>query len=201
MARLIIASKNAHKIQEIKAALAAATINLTVLSLADLPDLPDIVEDGKTFVENASKKAETISTKYPDDFVLADDSGLTIPALNGEPGVYSARYAGDHDDAANNRKVLAKLAGCRGIEREAFFTTVMVMVGPNRRNLETVGRVDGFITESWDGQAGFGYDPIFYYAPAEKTFAEMTLSEKNSLSHRGRALQELVNELPAWLAE
>ena len=190
MVRLIIASKNAHKIQEIKAALAAATINLTVLSLADLPDLPDIVEDGKTFVENASKKAETISAKYPDDFVLADDSGLTIPALNGEPGVYSARYAGDHDDAANNRKVLAKLAGCRGIEREAVFTTVMVMVGPNRRNLE-----------SWDGQAGFGYDPIFYYAPAEKTFAEMTLSEKNSLSHRGRALQELVNELPAWLAE
>lgn len=201
MPRLIIASKNAHKVSEIEAALKKAAIDFDVVSLADLPAVPDIVEDGQTFIQNATKKAETIAADYPKDFVLADDSGLTIPSLNGEPGVYSARYAGDHDDAANNRKVLTKLSGKEGIEREAFFTTVMVMAGPRRKNLEVAGRVDGFITEGWDGKETFGYDPIFYYAPAEKTFAEMTLEEKNSVSHRGRALQELIQELPAWLAE
>ncbi|MBS9337647.1 RdgB/HAM1 family non-canonical purine NTP pyrophosphatase [Fructobacillus parabroussonetiae] len=201
MTRLIIASKNAHKVNEMKAAFKEAAIALDLVSLADLPAVPDVLEDGQTFLENATKKAETIAKAYPDDLVLADDSGLTIPSLNGEPGVFSARYAGDHDDVANNRKVLAKLSGKQDIEREAFFTTVMVVVGPDRANLQVAGRVDGFITEDWDGQESFGYDPIFYYAPAEKTFAEMTTAEKNDVSHRGRALQELRLKLPAWLAE
>lgn len=201
MPRLIIASKNAHKVDEIKAALKKSGISLEVLSLSDLPEVPDVVEDGQTFLENATKKAEEIAKVYPEDLVLADDSGLTIPSLNGEPGVFSARYAGDHDDVANNRKVLTKLSGKTDIDREAFFTTVMVVVGPKRANLEAAGRVDGFITEDWDGQETFGYDPIFYYAPAEKTFAEMTMAEKNDVSHRGRALYELMLKLPAWLAE
>ena len=201
MPRLIIAIKNAHKVDEIKAALKKSGISLEVLSLSDLPEVPDVVEDGQTFLENATKKAEEIAKVYPEDLVLADDSGLTIPSLNGEPGVFSARYAGDHDDVANNRKVLTKLSGKTDIDREAFFTTVMVVVGPKRANLEAAGRVDGFITEDWDGQETFGYDPIFYYAPAEKTFAEMTMAEKNDVSHRGRALHELMLKLPAWLAE
>ncbi|MFC4760276.1 RdgB/HAM1 family non-canonical purine NTP pyrophosphatase [Fructobacillus durionis] len=201
MARLIIASKNAHKVEEIEAALKDAKIDLDVLSLADLPELPDVVEDGQTFLENASKKAEAIAAVYPDDYILADDSGLVIPSLNGEPGVYSARYAGDHDDVANNQKVLKKMAGLQAIDREAFFTTVMVVAGKGRSNLEAAGRVDGFITEDWDGRESFGYDPIFYYAPAEKTFAEMTMDEKNAVSHRGRALKEMIAKLPTWLAE
>lgn len=201
MARLIIASKNAHKVEEIEAALKKAKIDLEVLSLADLPELPDVLEDGQTFLENATKKAEAIAAVYPDDYVLADDSGLVIPALNGEPGVYSARYAGDHDDVANNKKVLEKMAGLQAIDREAFFTTVMVVAGKNRPNLEAVGRVDGFITEDWNGNETFGYDPIFYYAPAEKTFAEMTMDEKNAVSHRGRALKEMIAKLPTWLAK
>ncbi|MBS9334459.1 XTP/dITP diphosphatase [Fructobacillus sp. M1-13] len=200
MTRLIIASNNVNKVKEIKATLMAASIDLVVVSLSDLPEVPDIIEDGATFFKNAKKKAETIAAVYPHDFVLADDSGLTIPALNGEPGVYSARYAGDHDDAANNRKVLEKMEGFDApTDREAFFTTVMVVAFKGYEELVAEGRVDGFITENWDGKESFGYDPIFYYAPAQKTFAEMTMEEKNAVSHRARALKELILKLPAWL--
>ncbi|MCO0832252.1 XTP/dITP diphosphatase [Fructobacillus sp. W13] len=200
MTAFIIASKNAHKVDEIEASLKAAGIDLDVKSLNDLDKVPDIVEDGTTFEENAEKKATAIAKAYPDALVLADDSGLTIPALNGEPGVYSARYAGDHDDAANNRKVLDKLSTKVGFDRAAFFTTVMVLVGPDREKLVVEGQVPGQIMESWDGEESFGYDPIFFYEPAGKTFAAMTLEEKNAVSHRGRALEKLINKLPDWLA-
>ena len=201
MSRLIIASNNAHKLSEIEAVLQTKAIDLPVLGLKDLPQQPEVVEDGDSFLANARKKALTIASLYPTDYVLADDSGLVIPALNGEPGVYSARYAGDHDDAANNKKVLTKLQDVQGAQRAAYFTTVMVLVGPNRPELVTQGRVDGFITQHPHGQNGFGYDPIFWLADANATMAEISASQKNAISHRGRALAELVQALPAWLKE
>ncbi|GAP02783.1 non-canonical purine NTP pyrophosphatase [Fructobacillus pseudoficulneus] len=199
MPRLIIATGNAHKVVEIKEALDQAKIDLQVLSLKDLDQVPEIVEDGTTFAENVHKKTAALQSVYPADYILADDSGLTIPALGGEPGVYSARYAGDHDDAANNAKVLTKLAGKSGTERQAHFTTVMELIGPGREDLVVSGQVDGLITEEPAGDNLFGYDPIFYYEPAGKTFAQMTVDEKNHVSHRGRALEQLVAAMPIWL--
>ncbi|GAP00039.1 XTP/dITP diphosphatase [Fructobacillus ficulneus] len=201
MPRLIIATGNAHKVQEIKDALDQADLDFTVLSLKDLETVPEIIEDGTTFAENAHKKTAALAAAYPADYILADDSGLIIPALNGEPGVYSARYAGDHDDQANNEKVLTKLAALDGGDRSAHFMTVMELVGPGKEDLKVSGQVDGVITTEPAGDNLFGYDPIFYYPEAGKTFAQMTVSEKNGLSHRGRALEKLLQALPEWLAK
>lgn len=201
MSRLIIASNNVHKIDEIRTILTKNQIDLTVLSLKDLSEPFDIAEDGTTFEENASKKAQTIARAYPQDFVLADDSGLVISALNGEPGVYSARYAGDHDDQANIDKVLTKLQGIDASQRQAYFTTVMVLVGPQRDKLVTEGRAEGVVTTAPRGANGFGYDPIFELPSFGQTMAEISAAQKNSISHRGRALSSLVAQLPQWLEE
>lgn len=117
--KLIIASNNTHKITEIEALLASISIDLPVVSLQEIGDVPEIVEDGTTFEENAVKKVETIAKVAPNDYILADDSGMSVDALNGEPGVYSARYAGDHDDQANIDKVLQKLAKVPNEQRTA----------------------------------------------------------------------------------
>lgn len=201
MTRLIIATGNAHKVQEIKEALAKLDLDWDILSLEDLDEVPEIIEDGKTFAENVHKKTTALAIVYPDDYIMADDSGLTVAALKGEPGVYSARYAGDHDDDANNAKVLAKLAGKGGQERQAQFTTVLELIGPGKEPLVVSGHVDGQITETEIGDNKFGYDPIFYYEPLQKTFAQLTVAEKNLISHRGRALEKLVKALPAWLKQ
>ncbi|WEV54113.1 XTP/dITP diphosphatase [Leuconostocaceae bacterium ESL0723] len=199
MPRLIIASHNPNKIKEIEAIIGPIAPELKAVSIADLADVPPVVEDGQTFTSNAEKKATAIARLYPDDFVLADDSGLSVQALNGEPGVYSARYAGDHDDAANVKKVLAKMAGVPTKDRGANFTTVIVLVGPGRQSLVTQGVVAGEITTAPVGDQGFGYDPIFYVPAYGKTFAQLTASQKNQVSHRGLALQQLAQELPDWL--
>lgn len=197
--KLIIASNNAHKITEIEALLASISIDLPVVSLQEIGDVPEIVEDGTTFEENAVKKVETIAKVAPNDYILADDSGMSVDALNGEPGVYSARYAGDHDDQANIDKVLQKLAKVPNEQRTAHFNSVIALHSPKGSNLIVNGQVDGYITESERGQDGFGYDPIFFVPSMNKTFAEMSAIEKNTISHRGLALQELGKKLPVWL--
>nr|WP_244973202.1 XTP/dITP diphosphatase [Leuconostoc suionicum] len=179
--------------------MASISIDLPVVSLQEIGDVPEIVEDGTTFEENAVKKVETIAKVAPNDYILADDSGMSVDALNGEPGVYSARYAGDHDDQANIDKVLQKLAKVPNEQRTAHFSSVIALHSPKGTNLIVSGQVDGYITESERGQDGFGYDPIFFVPGMNKTFAEMSASEKNTISHRGLALQELGKKLPAWL--
>lgn len=195
MKKMILATKNAGKLKEFQAFLAPH--NIEVVSLADFENVPEIIEDGTTFEENAAIKAKVISEhfKLP---VVAEDSGLMIDALNGEPGVYSARYAGDHDDAANIVKVLDKLNGVEEAKRTAAFHTVIVAMQPNGEQLVAKGQVDGMILESERGEDGFGYDPIFFYPPFEKSFAELTMDEKNKISHRGRALQDFMTKLPTW---
>ena len=195
MKQLIVATKNSGKVSEIKTFLEPFSIE--VISLNDLPEMPKIIENGHSFAENALIKAQTIcqALQVP---VLADDSGLTIAALNDEPGIYSARYAGDHDDAANNQKVLLKLKGVPIDQRQASFHTVMVGIKPDGSQIMAEGQVDGLILESPRGSNGFGYDPLFYYEPYQKTLAEMSPSEKNTISHRGRALKVLSQKFNEW---
>lgn len=198
MPRLILASNNAHKITELEAILKTINVDLAVIPLRDLgSDVPEMIEDGTTFEENATKKVTTIAQIAPYDYILADDSGLSINALNGEPGVYSARYAGDHDDEANIDKVLTKMAHVT--DRSAQFSSVIVLIGPNKHKLVVSGVIDGTIASQRQGSNGFGYDSIFFVPQFSKTFAELTADEKNQVSHRGLALQELGRRLPQWL--
>lgn len=199
MKRLIIASNNEHKMQELESILRDINVDLKVVPLRELDNVPEIIEDGQTFEENATKKVTTIAKIAPNDYILADDSGLTIDALNGEPGVYSARYAGDHDNDANIEKVFSKMGDTTN--RAAHFHSVIVLLSPNKQRLVTSGTIDGVITTQRHGDNGFGYDPIFWVPQFNRTFAELTASEKNAVSHRGLALQSLGKQLPQWLAE
>ena len=194
MATIIIATKNAHKAQEFAALL--TPYQLEVKTLADFPPL-EIVEDGRTFEENARKKAQAAVAAFNLP-VLADDSGLMIDALNGEPGVYSARYAGDHDDAANNQKVLEKLNGLPFAERTAHFHTTIVGLKPTGEEIVVNGQVNGHILDTPQGENGFGYDPIFWVDELEVPMATLSMTEKNQISHRGRALQALMQEFKEW---
>lgn len=197
MKTLIIASNNAHKIGEIKEILKG--IPLSIVSLKDAGVNIDVEEDGKTFEENAYKKAKEIKdyliSKGKDNFmVMADDSGLAIDYLNGEPGVYSARYAGEHgNDRRNNKLVLEKLQGVPSEKRTASFVCSIVVLTSNEKKISAEGRCNGVITEKLSGEDGFGYDPLFYVPDKGKTFAEMSGEEKNLISHRGKAL-EIVQE-------
>lgn len=188
---IIIASNNVHKVDEIRQILKGKFDN--IYSLKDkLIDI-EIEENGKTFYDNALIKASTIVnlSGLP---TLADDSGLEVDALNGAPGVYSARYAGEKcDDTANNAKLLAQLEGITN--RSARFVCNMVLCYPDGKIVSAVGITDGYILESPQGNSGFGYDPLFFSKDLEKSFGIASNEEKNSVSHRGRALQELVQKL------
>jgi XTP/dITP diphosphohydrolase len=157
----------------------------------------DVVEDGKTFEENAKKKAKEIyeyllERKDSNFIVLADDSGLEVNYLNGEPGIYSARYAGEHgNDSKNNEKLLNKLKGVLKSNRGAKFICQLAMFTDKGEYFKVTGEVEGYIIEELHGDGGFGYDPLFFYEPLDKTFAELTSEEKNEISHRGKALKEL----------
>lgn len=194
MATIIIATKNQNKAKEFAALL--APYQLEVKTLADFPTL-EIVEDGTTFEENARKKAQAAVEAFNLP-VLADDSGLMIDALNGEPGVYSARYAGDHDDAANNQKVLTKLKDVPFEQRTAHFHTTIVGLKPNGDEIVVNGQVNGHILEAPQGENGFGYDPIFWVDELQVPMATLTMTEKNQISHRGRALQALMQQFKEW---
>ncbi len=195
MATLVIATNNAGKAREYREML--APFGVTVKTLADFPRFA-IDECGTSFEENALIKARTAVAKL-DLPVLADDSGLVVDALNGAPGVHSARYAGDHDDAANNAKLLRELTGVPATQRTAHFHTTIVALKPDGAKLETSGRVEGQILTQPRGQNGFGYDPLFM--PKEfpgRSMAELTPAEKNQISHRGRALRAFMEQFAGW---
>lgn len=193
MNTVVLATRNHDKIQEIRALLAALPI--TFLSLADFPDLPEVVEDGTSCQENAVKKAKETAAGTG-HWALADDTGLEVAALDRRPGVYAARYAGEHATYVDNcKKLLEELRHIPPGQRDARFLTVMALAGPEGQ-METVeGVLQGQIAEQFYGSLGFGYDPVFYVPNADKTLAEMTLNEKNEISHRGQALRLAKNLL------
>lgn len=195
MKRLILASNNKKKIKEMKEIL--KELEVEVKSLENENINIDVVEDGKTFEENAKKKAKEIYEfllKRGDKnfIVLADDSGLEVNYLNGEPGIYSARYSGEHgNDKGNNEKLLRNLKGVHKKDRGAKFVCQLAMFTDQGEYFKVAGEVKGYIIEELHGEGGFGYDPLFFYDSLNKTFAELTSDEKNEISHRGVALKEL----------
>ena len=186
--KLAIATNNQHKLQEIRAILGDSFEEL--LSLKDLGIDIDVEETGSTLEENALIKARAILA-LSGIATLADDTGLMVDALNGAPGVYSARYAGEeHDDAKNRALLLKNLDGVK--DRSAHFATVIALCYPDGKTLTASGRVNGEILLSERGTEGFGYDSLFFSTELGKTFAEATQAEKNSFSHRGRALRAML---------
>lgn len=184
--KIAIATNNRNKLKEIRAILGGFFDEM--LSLGDLGIDVEIEETGATLTENALIKARTIRD-MTGLASLADDSGLMCDALGGAPGVYSARYAGEeHDDAKNNALLLKNIAGK---DRTAHFCSVIALCLPDGREYTAEGRVDGVITEEARGNGGFGYDPLFFSPELGKTFAEASAEEKNSVSHRGRALRNM----------
>ncbi|MBS5886758.1 MAG: XTP/dITP diphosphatase [Clostridium sp.] len=195
MKKLIIASNNQGKINEIKKVLNDMPIN--VFSLKDIGLDIDVEEDGITFEENAKKKSEEIYKELikrgeSNFIVMSDDSGLEVEYLNGEPGVYSARYAGEHgNDKKNNEKLLLNLKGVSYDNRSARFVCQLALINDKNIYKSVTGTVNGYILEEERGYDGFGYDPLFLYEPLNKTFAELTIEEKNDISHRGIALKKI----------
>lgn len=189
MQQLVFSTNNAHKLTEVQAAVVG---KIKLLSLNDIACHDDIEETGSTFKENAAIKSHFIYNKYQIN-CFADDSGLEIDALNGEPGVYSARYAGEHGNhAANNQKVLEQLKDIAN--RKARFITIISLIWNGKEHFFE-GTVEGTIRPELSGSDGFGYDPIFEPDGFDITFAEMTLAQKNAISHRGRAVEKLVEFL------
>jgi XTP/dITP diphosphohydrolase len=187
--KIILASRNRGKIEEIKALLAESGV--TLQSLVDYPNLPDIREDGDSFLDNALKKARTIA-ELTGETVLADDSGLEVTVLGGAPGIYSARYAGDSaDDEKNILKLLSNLEGVPSEEREAAFRCVLVLYRPDGRYYTYDGKWNGRIAEAPAGKGGFGYDPVFYLPEQGVTAAELPAEIKNRISHRAKAVEKL----------
>ncbi|PKN33173.1 MAG: non-canonical purine NTP pyrophosphatase [Deltaproteobacteria bacterium HGW-Deltaproteobacteria-19] len=185
MKTVVFASRNRGKIREIRALLEGLPISLR--SLDDFPDAPDVEEDGDTFWANARKKALAIA-RHTGCAALADDSGLTVAALGGAPGVHSARYAGENaDDAKNIDKLLRVMKDIPKERRNAAFRCVLVLCEPDGSCESFEGAWDGRIAETPDGDGGFGYDPVFYVPALGKTVARLSLEEKNRLSHRARA--------------
>jgi XTP/dITP diphosphohydrolase len=186
--QLVLATNNEDKIREIKHLL--DDLPVTILTRDDFLEFPDVEETGTTLEENALLKA-CATARLCDLPALADDSGLEVDALNGAPGVYSSRYAGkDATYADNNRKLLQELQDVPHDKRTARFRCVIAIDWADGITDTVEGVAEGYITEDSAGIEGFGYDPVFFYPPAGKRFSEMTLEEKNLVSHRGRALQK-----------
>jgi XTP/dITP diphosphohydrolase len=188
---LILATKNKGKVREISNLFSG--FDIQIKSLDDFGPIPTVIEDGETFDDNAYKKAHLTARMlgFP---AMADDSGLVVEALGGAPGVHSARFAGDNaTDEENNRKLLKEMEGKDN--RNAFFESVISLAVPWGPALTYVGRCEGKIALEPKGQNGFGYDPLFYYPPLDKTFAQMENEEKNRVSHRGKAINEFLREI------
>lgn len=186
---ILIATKNDGKLKEFKQIFEQKGI--VVKSLKDINDDVEIVENGLSFEENARLKADGYAKSIGIP-VLADDSGLEIYALNGRPGIFSARYAGDHNDAANNAKVLSELGGIPDEKRTATFHSTVVVRKPDGSELVANGNLRGRILAVPRGDNGFGYDPLFFVEAKNKTLAEMTCEEKNKISHRALAIEDLL---------
>lgn len=197
--KIVLASRNRKKIGELKALLSEYIPNIEILSLDDVGIMGEIEEDGETFEENALIKARVAATS---GYVgVGDDSGLTVDVLEGAPGIYSARYAarcgyaGEHNDEANNQVLLQQLEKYSDAERTGAFVCTIACVFPDGRELTVKGEAKGRILRSYLGEGGFGYDPLFYYEPLQKTFAELTPEEKNQISHRGAAIRAFAQKL------
>ncbi len=187
---IVLASRNVHKIREFRDML-SAILGLDVDSLLSFPDYSPPSETGETFEENAEIKA-VHAAKTLDKIVLADDSGLVVPILQGAPGVYSRRYAGDEaTDRENRLKLLDNLKGRTGVERQAYFECCLVLAGPEGVLKKARGRVEGYIAEEEKGRNGFGYDMIFIKHDYDKTFGELSEDVKNRISHRSKAISML----------
>ena len=197
MKEIIIATKNPGKAREFKRLFDDQEIELK--TLLDFPNFPEIRETGKTFQENATIKAHAVMDQFNLP-VIADDSGLKVDALYGQPGVHSARYAGDHNDAANNAKLLSELGGVPLEKRTAQFVSTLVFSNPkNDQDLVVEGSVNGLIATLPQGDDGFGYDPLFYVPELDKTMAQITLDQKNQISHRGNAIKKLEKLWQDWI--
>lgn len=197
MKNVLIATKNKGKAKEFESLFSPR--GYEVHTLLDYENATDVEETGTTFAENAILKAETIA-KELNQVVMADDSGLVVDALDGRPGVYSARYAGeDKNDEANTQKLLKELKDIPAEKRTARFYCVLALASPNQETITVSGYVEGRIAESPAGTNGFGYDPVFYVPEKGKTMAELESAEKNAISHRANALKELEKELDLFL--
>ena len=195
--KIVLASRNKHKISELQALLSKYISDIEILSLDDVGIYGEIDENGSNFTENAIIKArDAAASGY---IGIGDDSGLSVRALGGEPGIYSARYAGEHgNDAANNALLLEKLADKD--DRYAEFVCAIAVAHPKREEpLVVEGRTGGIIIDEAKGEGGFGYDPYFYYEPMGKTFSEMSAEEKNSVSHRGKAIEALAKKIKDFI--
>lgn len=191
--KLLMATRNRGKVEELKSLLEG--VPLEILTMLDFPGLPEAPEEHDTFRENAAQKA-LLAARETGLTALADDSGLEVDALGGQPGVKSARFAGEPaDDHRNNRQLLSMLKGVPAERRQARFVSVIAIATPEGELNFAQGECEGIILEEMRGTGGFGYDPLFYLPEKKKTFAELTLEEKNLISHRGKALREAVTTL------
>lgn len=188
MKKLIIATHNRNKFKEMRVALHG--IGWELVPAFEFPGAPEVEEDGTTIEENSLKKARALA-EFTGLTALSDDTGLFVDALGGRPGVYAARFAGENCTYADNvNKLLKMLEGVPEEKRKALFRTVITLYGPSKEYQQVSGEVHGTITREARGQGGFGYDPIFLPSGSSKVFAEMTLEDKNHISHRGRAVQK-----------
>ena len=203
MSRIIFATGNQNKMREIREIMQGFQVdgeNVEILSMKEAGVYAEIVEDGKTFAENAAIKAKAIAALTPGDFVMADDSGLEIDALNKEPGIYSARYLGeDTSYRIKNAKLIERLNGVP--DEMARFVCAIATVLPDGTLLTTDGTIEGRIGYEEKGNNGFGYDPIFLVPPYIQTSAELTEEEKNAISHRGKALRSMREMIERYMNE
>lgn len=191
--KIVVATHNKGKLREFKAAL--ATVGIEAVSIGEVVSVPEPEETGTTFLENARIKAQYYmnACQLP---CLADDSGLAVDVLDGAPGVYSARYAGpQHDDEANNRKLVEAVKDVPFEERTARYVCELVLAYPDGKELTATGYCEGLIQTEAVGDGGFGYDPYFYLPQFEKTMAQLSMEDKNAISHRGLALKILLEKL------
>lgn len=199
MTRILIATSNSGKLRDFAGI--ATPLEIEIASIPGFPSLPPVVEDGLTFEENAKKKAEVYSTHVPGEIVLADDSGLEVDALNGAPGVHSARYAAEEphraesntDDEANNNRLIRELEGVPRENRTARFICVIATARDGKTLATFRGTSEGIILDHHQGTQGFGYDPLFYFPEIQKTFAQLLPEEKAKYSHRGEAFRKFLS--------
>lgn len=192
--QVLLATRNHHKLREVREILAGTQFQ--VVSIEEVANIPEIVEDGDTFEANADKKARTLAA-LTGRVAVADDSGIAVDALDGEPGIFSARWAGEHGpgaDRANNALLIERLQGVPAQERTARYHCAIAIVTPEGEARYAHATCEGTIVDEPRGQGGFGYDPHFAVAgdPAGRTMAEFSPDEKNAISHRGKALRELL---------
>lgn len=198
--KIVAATNNKHKVQELKA-LFESLESFELLTLKDIGFTDEIEEDGQTFEENARIKAMAVhaATGYA---TVADDSGLCVDALGGEPGIYSARYASldgqNSDDLENTKKLLKNLEGVPENERTARFISALCFIDVDGTEISETGKVEGIITSEIRGEGGFGYDPVFFYEPFGKTFGQTSAHEKNEVSHRANAVKALKVRLDTY---